>query len=191
MAKKSKANTRQMLDVISGVVINKHIPSDQTRMVEHNTGGRKGSVQCQIDKGKEEILLCRFDQRSKNYQLFPYFQQVEGMVSMCDYILFVEDDKNLFAFSIDLKDTADSPKPQTIYARTFAEFIVNRIRAVWGMKNFPKPVEYRQVGIKTTCDKMTTMGYARLAYDADGYLVLPDYHHFYTRLLMDTGFEQT
>lgn len=174
-----------MLDIIRSVVKNKHIPTDQTCMVENKTGGKKGSMKCQIDTDKEEVLLCRFDQGGNNYQLFPYFQQVDGVVSMCDYILFVEDDKNLFTFSIDLKDSANGPKQQTIYAHTFAEFIINRIRAVFGATKFPKPVEYRQIGIKTTCDKMTTMGYTRLTYDNDGYLVLPDYHHFFTRLLMD------
>ena len=174
-----------MLDIIRSVVKSKYIPADQTCMVENNSGGKKGNMKCQIDTYKEEVLLCRFDQGSNNYLLFPYFQQSEGMVSMCDYIMFVEDNKKLFAFSIDLKDSTNGPKQQTIYAQTFAEFIVNRIRAVFGEADFPKPVEYRQVGIKTTCDKMTTMGYARLAYDSDGYLVLPDYHHFYTRQLMD------
>ena len=51
---------------------------------------------------------------------------------------------------------------------------------------FSKPVRYRQIGVKTTCHKMPTMGYAKLAYDKDDYLVLPDYRHFYTRLMMDT-----
>ena len=154
-------------------------------MVEQNTGGKKGSMKCQIDTDKEEVLLCRFDQGSTNYQLFPYFQQREGMVSMCDYIMFVEDDKQLFAFTIDLKDSANGPQKQTSYARTFAEFIVNRVKAVFGEANFPKPVEYRQIGIKTTCGKMTTKGYTHLAYNSDGYLVLPDYHHFFTRQLME------
>ena len=186
MAKKTKVNRRQMLDIISNVIQSKYISSDQQYMVESNTKGRKGSMKCQINTNKEETLLCQFDLGGKNHNLFPYYnQKVSGMVSMCDYILFVENDREVFAFSIDLKDTNNSPKQQTLVAQTFAEFIVNRIKAVIGDNNFPKPVKYRQIGIKTTCDKMTTKGYANQAYDAEGYLVLPDYRHFYTRLLMD------
>lgn len=185
MVKKNNVNARLMLDVISSVVKNKYIPSDQTCMVEQNTRGRKGSMKCRINTHQEEVLLCRFDQGSSNFQLFPYFQQSDGMVSMCDYILFVENDKELVAFSIDLKDSSISSKKQTLNTRTFAEFIINRIKIVKGDNAFPKPVRYQQIGIKTTCGKMTTKGYAQLAYDPDGYLVWPDYHCVNTRLLMD------
>lgn len=185
MAKRSSSNKRQMLDVIRGVVKDKYVPSDQSHMQETGTGGRKGAMQCQIDTNDEEVLLCRFDQGGNNYLLFPYFQQQTGMTSMCDYIMFVEDNKEVVAFSIDLKDTANGPKQQTLRAKTFAQFMVDRIRTVYGSSAFPKPVRYRQVGIKTTCEKMTTKGYANLTFDPDGYLVLPDYHHFYTRMLMD------
>ena len=174
-----------MLDIIRSVVKDKYVPANQHHMVETNTGGRLGSMQCQIDTHHEETLLCKFDQGGENCQLFPYFQEVDGMVSMCDYILFVEDRDELFAFSVDLKDTVNSPKQQTLIAKSFAEFIVNRVKTVFGKEAFHKPVSYRQIGAKSTCDKMTTKGYENQAYDDDGYLVLPDYHHFYTRLLMD------
>lgn len=82
-----------MLDVIRGVVKDKYVPSDQSHMQETGTGGRKGAMQCQIDTNDEEVLLCRFDQGGNNYLLFPYFQQQTGMTSMCDYIMFVEDNK--------------------------------------------------------------------------------------------------
>ena len=185
MAKKNRPNPRQMLDIIRSVVEDKYIPSDQSNMVEYKTGGRIGSMRCQIDTHHEEILLCKFDQGSKNYLLFPYFQQKPGMVSMCDYLLFAEDDEELVVFSVDLKDTIDSPKQQTLLAKTFAEFILNRIKAVFWEEGFPKQVRYRQIGIKTTCRKMTTKGYDKLKYDKDDYLVLLDYHRLYTRQLME------
>lgn len=186
MVKKADINNHQMLDIIRSVVKDRNIPDDQQHMVEKKTNGRLGSMSCQINTLNEEVLLCTFDEGAHNYKQFPYFQQVHGMVSMCDYILFVEDEKELVAFSIDLKDSTDGPKPQTLRSKTFAEFIVNRIKVVVGEKFFSKSVRYRQIGVKTTCHKMTTMGYAELAYDKDDYLVLPDYRHFYTRLMMDT-----
>ncbi len=185
MAKKTNANFRQMLDVIAEVIEAKHIPVDQSQMVEIGTRGRTGTMSCKICIKDEEILLCSFDERGNNYRHFPYFQQKEGMVSMCDYILFVEDADKLFVFSIDLKDSTAGPRQQTLITKPFAEFIVNRIKAVRGEVNFPKPVEYRQIGIKTTQQKMTTKGYEEAAYDANGYLLLPDYHRFYTRWLIN------
>lgn len=174
-----------MLDVIQNVIKGIYIPADQENMVETCTNGRQGSMSCHIDRKNEEVLLCKFDQQEKNSLLFPYFEEVHGFVSMCDYILFVEDDSSLFVFLVDLKDSRDSAKPQTMIAQTFAEFIINRIKTIIGRDNFPKPVEYRKIGVKTTNAKMTTKGYEKMAYDPDGYVVLPDYHKFYTRRMMD------
>lgn len=174
-----------MLDVIHSVIKDEFIPSDQTNMIEDKTNGRLGSMKCQIDCGNEEVLLCSFDRRNNNNTLFPYFNEVEGFVSMCDYILFVEDETNLFVFLVDLKDSTVSAKYQTCIAKAFAEFIVNRIIAIKGRQQFNKVVQYRMIGVKTTNSKMTTKGYENLAYDLDGYLVLPDFHHFYARRLMD------
>lgn len=142
-------------------------------------------MSCHICAKQEEVLLCKFDQGAENYQFFPYFKQEPGMVSMCDYVLFAEDDDELVVFSVDLKDTADSPKRQTLLSKTFAEFIVNRIKSAFGDEAFPKQVRYRQVGVKTTCRKTVTKGYEKLKYDEDDYLVLLDYHYFYTRQLME------
>ena len=174
-----------MLDVVQNVIREQYIPADQNHMIEIDTKGRKGKMMCQIDRYKEETLLCNFDQRGNNKLLFPYFQEEHGFVSMCDYILFVEDRQSLFIFLIDLKDTSDSPKQQTGIAQTFAEFIVRRITEIKGKEAFPKQIEYRRIGCKTTNARLTTKGYSKLAYDEDGYLVIPDYHHFYTRWLMD------
>lgn len=185
MARNVKSNPRLMLDVIRSVIKDKYIPADQTQMVERNTNGRKGKMACKICTHTEELLLCSFDERANNYRHFPYFQQVEGMVSMCDYILFVEDVADLYVFSIDLKDSSNGPKKQTSRAKVFAEFILNRIRVVRGEKDFPKVIHYGQIGIKTTCNKMTTKGYDEMSFDEDNYMVLPDYHQLHTRVLMD------
>lgn len=188
MASKNNVKPRLMLDVIASVIKSKFIPADQTKMVELNTKGRKGSMECKIYTKNEELLLCSFDERGNNYRHFPYFIQEEGMVSMCDYILFVEDTNNLFVFSIDLKDSNNGPREQTLRAKTFAKFIINRIQVIKGKDRFPKDVHFRQIGIKTTQQKMTTKGYEQ-SYDSEGYLLLPDYHTFYTRWLMNLEIE--
>lgn len=161
------------------------MPADQSQMTEKKTGGRRGTMVCQICRKHEETLLFSFDERGNNQKHFPYFKEVSGFVSMSDYVLFVEDADALFVFSIDLKDSPDGAKRQTLITRTFAEFIVHRIKTIMGDGAIPKPIHYRQIGIKTTCYKLTTKGYENMRYDDDGYLVLPDYHRFYTRLLMD------
>lgn len=185
MVRNKTRNTRQMLDVIESVIKEKYIPAEQLQMVERKTGGRRDSMACHIDRKHEEVLLCSFDERGNNNKLFPYFKEVSGFVSMSDYVLFVEDEDSLFVFSIDLKDSAHSPKQQTMLARTFAEFIINRIKTIFGESAFSKTIQYRQIGIKTTCFKTTTKAYENLHYDSDGYLTLLDCRRFYTRLLMD------
>jgi hypothetical protein len=185
MAKKRKQNKRVMLDIIKRVIKDKYIPANQTIMAETDTGGKQGRMSCSIECKDEEILLCSFDEKGNNANLFPYFCPEEGYLSMCDYILFAEDNEKLFVFLIDLKDTTVSAKKQVGIARTFASFITDRISEIEGSANFPKPIEFRKIGIKTTQMKMTTKEYEKLAYDQDKYLVLPDYHHFYVRRYMN------
>lgn len=185
MGMRTDADSRIMLDIIQQVIRGKYIPTDQDSMVETNTSGRVGSMSCQIIRKNVETLLCSFDQRGRNSELFPYFEEHHGFVSMCDYILFAEDKQNLFVFLIDLKDSTNGPKAQTGIAQTFAEFIVRRITEIRGTAAFPKPVVYRRIGVKTTNAKMTTKGYASLEYDEERYLVLPDFHRFYAQWLME------
>ncbi len=171
-----------MLDAIQQAIVKNYIPADQFTMIATNTHGKTGEISCRICTSKnEQILLCNFDQEGENYRLFPYFQEKQGLVSMCDYILFVEYDDIMFIFLIELKDSAHHSKKQTIISQTFAEFLINRIQAISDEACFSKPVEFRKIGIKSGCSKMTTKGYATLTYDRDGYTVLPDYHKFYIK----------
>lgn len=174
-----------MLDIIKQVIRNSYIPSNQLEMVEIDTNGKRGKMLCRICFKDDEFLLCGFDRKGDNHLLFPYFNEKKGFVSMCDYILFVEDDENLFIFLIELKDSNHGPKKQTRISQTFAEFLIRRIRVIYGEDQFPKHVEYRSVGIKSGCLKMKTKGYEALAYDKNGYVVLPDYHSFFIRRMKE------
>ncbi len=187
MAREQKSERRDMLNILEEVIEREFIPANQDVMEESGTSGRIGQMECHLsyDNRTEQTLLCKFDKAENNKVLFPYFREVHGFLGMCDYILFVEDVDNLFVFMIDLKDSANSAKHQATYAQTFAEFIINRIKTIKGEEAFPKPVSYRKIGVKTTCAKCTSKQYARLCYDEDNYLVLPNYHEFRTRLLMD------
>lgn len=179
-------NNRVMLDAIHQAIKDKFIPENQLDMVANNTNGRHGMMSCHICASKgEEILLMAFDQEGDNCKLFPYFQERPGLVSMCDYILFVEDDKNLFVFLIELKDSSHRSKKQVMISQSFAKFLVNRIKAISDKQSFFKPVEYRKIGIKSGCSKMTTKGYDTASYDKDGFTFLLDYHNFYIRWLKD------
>lgn len=181
-----------MLDDIRNAIKEQYIPDNQSYLIEKDTHGRKGQMECRICSTKdEEILLCRFDQGGDNCKLFPYFNEEHGLVSMCDYILFVEDDKSLFVFLIELKDSAHSPQKQTTIAQTFAEFLVKRIETINDKYSIIKPVSYRKVGIKSRRSKITTKGHANLTYNKNNYVVLPDCHKFYIKqmkeLPMDTA----
>ena len=174
-------NNRTLLDAIQQAIKAEFIPENQYDMVANNTNGKRGTMSCHICASKsEEILLMSFDKEGDNCKLFPYFQEKQGLVSMCDYILFVEDNNNMFVFVIEMKDTSHSSKRQTMISQPFAEFLVNRIEAI-SDNSFSKHIEYRKIGIKSGCSKMTTKGYASLSYNKDGYLTLPDYRKFYTK----------
>ena len=153
-------NNRVMLDAIHQAIKDKFIPENQLDMVANNTNGRHGMMSCHICASKgEEILLMAFDQ--------------EG------------DDKNLFVFLIELKDSSHRSKKQVMISQSFAKFLVNRIKAISDKQSFFKPVEYRKIGIKSGCSKMTTKGYDTASYDKDGFTFLLDYHNFYIRWLKD------
>lgn len=179
-------NNRVMLDAIHQAIKDKFIPENQLDMVANNTNGRHGMMSCHICASKgEEILLMAFDQEGDNCKLFPYFQEKPGLVSMCDYILFVEDNDKVFVFVIEMKDSSHRSKKQAMMSQPFAEFLVNRIKATSDKHRFSKPVEYRKIGIKSGCSKMTTKGYDTSSYDEDGFTVLLDHHKFYIRRLKE------
>lgn len=183
---KTSSNCRVMLDAIKQAIKSSFIPCEQQKMFADDTTGKQGNMECRIcESNNEETLLCSFDKGGDNYLLFPYFKEEHGLVSMCDYILFAEDDKSLFVFLIELKDSIHRAKRQTQIAQSFAEFLVKRIKETIGDTHFAKYVEYRKVGVKTTRSKMTTKGYYKLAYDPDGYAVLPDYHKFYVKRMKE------
>lgn len=185
MGKTTNDSKRIMLDDIQRYIRVEYIPEDQFTMIAKDTNGRRGNMLCKIYPKDEEILLCSFDQEGDNCVLFPYFKEERGLVSMCDYILFVEDDEKMFVFLIELKDTAHRSKRQTCISQTFAEFLIKRIMVIKDETCFSKPVEYRKIGIKSTCSKMTTKGYETMIYDKDGYTVLPDYHRFYIKRMKE------
>ena len=178
-----------MLDVIQQVIRGEYIPGNQLEMVANDTDGRQGKMTCRICAAQgDEMLLCSFDRCGNNHLLFPYFKEEQGFTSMCDYILFVEDDESMFVFLIELKDSSHRAKRQTGIARTFAEFIIGRILEIKGKSNFPKSIKYRRVGVKTSHTKMTTKGYDTMGYDNDGYVVLPDYHNLYIRKMKELAY---
>ena len=179
-------SNRVILDAIHQSIRADFIPEDQLSMLAKHTNGVLGSMSCRICTSKgEEILLCSFDKEGDNYMLFPYFQEEEGLVSMCDYILFVEDEKTLFVFLVELKDSSHRSKKQVLLSQPFAEFLVNRVKAANSNVLFCKDIEYRKIGVKSKCYKMTTRGHASLAYDKDGFAILPDYHNFYIKWLKE------
>ena len=183
----SNHNNRILLDAIQQAIKDEFIPENQYDMVANNTNGKLGKMSCHICTSKsEEILLMSFDKEGDNSKLFPYFKEEQGLVSMCDYILFVEDNSNMFVFVIEMKDSAHRSKRQAMISQPFAEFLINRIKAISGINSPSKHVEYRKIGIKSGCSKMTTKGYASLAYDKDSYLVLPDYRTFYTKQMKES-----
>ena len=114
-------NNRVVLDAIHQAIKDEFIPENQLDMVANNTNGKLGKMSCRICASRgEEILLMAFDQEGDNCKLFPYLQEKPGLMSMCDYILFVEDDKSLFVFVIEMKDSSHRSRKQTMISQPFA-----------------------------------------------------------------------
>lgn len=186
MSTTNNRSDRVLLDAIRQAIRGDFIPENQYDMIAEDTNGKAGTMSCHIcDSYEDEILLCSFDKEGGNSKLFPYFQEEQGLLSMCDYILFVEDDNKMFVFLVELKDSSHHSKKQTLIAQSFAEFLVSRIKAIRDEALFSKDIEYRKIDVKSRCSKMTTKGYASLSYDPDGYTVLPDYHKFYIKQLKE------
>ncbi|AMM51871.1 hypothetical protein TH61_12745 [Rufibacter sp. DG15C] len=82
-----------------------------------------------IDKrGGCKIINYKFDKElSKDYKggLFPFFAKTKGICSICDYIIFAEKDKTLYALIIELKRGRNTTTPQLNAAECFVNYIIN------------------------------------------------------------------
>lgn len=178
-------NVFPMLDIISNSLRDWGYSANQNRMEENSTDDKGNPVHtvCEIFDDKNTAhLLYTFDLKADNKKNFPYFEEKRDMVSMNDYLLFVEDAVKLYVFTIEMK-TASSPMRQTRIGETFSRFVIERIHAA--NARFNKPVEFRKVGVKESFTSRPGTRFPIYLYDSDRYALLPLKSKFLTRLMMD------
>ncbi len=164
----------KMLDCLRKAIAKSYIPENQKLMQERIVVEKKPKeMSCKIFPYRGiDYLLCQFDKQDFNNLNFPYFNaSVDGLVCMCDYILFVEEDDRLLVLLIELKHKNDSPRKQLTINQSFAQFICDRLTTVF--EGFNKPFFFRKIGIKERYrPKEKTLGHV-FSFDENGYALLP------------------
>lgn len=99
---------------------------------------------------KKRYLSFSFDKQlpTKDYPkgLFPFFNRGEAKVtSFCDYIIFSEQNNNLFILLIELKKGDNNVTKQLNAGKCFAEYIVSTLNRVYDFNIVP---EIRQISIR-------------------------------------------
>lgn len=173
----------EMIDCLIASIDSSFVPPEQKWLHESIVvGSTTLSMDCEIhpDKG-QECLLCRFDRCGFNNTLFPYFNpKVDGLVSMCDYVLFVEESKRMLILLLELKHN-DSPQRQLNISLPFSHFICDRLQVLF--KDFSKPCVYRKIGVKQRYNpKHTTQEY-RFEFNEDDYALLPNPYNLLLRMV--------
>ncbi len=70
--------------------------------------------------------------------LFPFFNRGEALVtSFCDYIIFTENNQQLFVLLIELKKGKDNVTKQLNAGKCFAEFVISTVNRVYEMNITP------------------------------------------------------
>lgn len=172
-----------MIESLAAAIDPSFIPTDQSWLRESIVVGRTPlTMECEIhpDKGQSH-LLCQFDRGGENNKLFPYFNfDVDGLVSMCDYVLFVEEPSRLLVLLLELKHNA-SPVRQLNISKPFGEFICERLKAL--SIDFNKPCIYRKIGIRQSYNpKHATKDY-HFEFDKDDYALLPNPYELLLRMI--------
>ena len=111
------------LNIIIDIIDDKHKLAIQSHLIEEDIDvkGKKFKVEYPIVKHdvNVEYLLYRFTEND-----FPFFKDVTNLKKMCDYILFVQNKKQLFVFVIDLKSSNYPAQKQLNAAKEFVDFLM-------------------------------------------------------------------
>lgn len=162
------------------------IPPDQRWMSESFLiNGVTTTMHCEIcpEKKDQDYLLTSFDKKSDNSMLFSYFKPYEGLVCMCDYILFVETSDSLTVASIELKHHSGSPEQQACFTIPFARFLIERMRMVNPSLFEGKDIQYRGIGIKASYKSRRFIQGYRMEFDDKGYALLPNPQKMYLTMV--------
>lgn len=179
----------QILDCLKASINSKFIPNNQKWMSESfRINGVPKEMKCEIcsEKRGQEWLLVSFDLKGNNKELFPYFNENPGLVSMCDYFVFIEQSQRLTVVAVELKHHLDSPETQIYVNIPFARFIIERIKEISPKIFKDVVIQYRGIGVKQSYkSKPFTKGYS-LSYNEKDYALLPNPKKMYLTLVCNS-----
>lgn len=163
-------NNSQLQKIVS-VIKNKYICPNQNVVEEIGmSNGKRFHMKREVCCSRNvEYTLMRFDPNDET--LFPYFDEIEGLHKICDYILFAENNDSIYVFLIELKKDNGSPLKQLDISESFVHFIIERAKYI--NEEVTKEVHIRKVGVKdTTSTKMVTNCFRKISYDQNRYLLM-------------------
>lgn len=130
MAKTIK--TQNQLDLVKEI-LDISYQDFSTILTEDNvaSGNKSFKMERKILSKNKNYLLFRYDPNKIN--MFPYFSSTSGLKKICDYIMFVEDSKNLFILLIELKLGTESASKQLSASESFVNFILDSANRI-GLK---------------------------------------------------------
>ncbi|AEI47890.1 hypothetical protein [Runella slithyformis] len=100
---------------------------------------------------KQDVLVYKFDKSVKINQKkvddkFPFLRDIEGLKSMCDFILFYQKPQKLLVVLCNLKSgNKHNCQAQLKSGRIFAEFLVNTAKRYYSSDFDNVTINYRQV----------------------------------------------
>lgn len=108
------------------------------------------NMEIEFVSDNKRYLSFSFDKQLPNKDfprgLFPFFNRGEAKVtSFCDYIIFSEDNNNLFILLIELKKGDNNVTKQLHAGKCFAEYVVSTVNRVYNLNITP---EIRQISIR-------------------------------------------
>jgi hypothetical protein len=117
------------LDFIEQLLDNRYIDTSQLLQEKRVSNGEKFHMERRIVSHQGiTFLLFRYD--TNKVKLFPYFSDISGLKQMCDYILFVEKEQNLYICLIELKLGTESANKQLQASESFASFMMDSAKRV-------------------------------------------------------------
>jgi len=127
-------NKKSQLEIIKDILSDTYLCKDQYHLKEKD---ENVLMSRKIVAHRINYELYKFD----GGNMFPFFKKAEkdnddnkpasGLRKMCDYILFTEEGKTLYALLIELKaNTGHSPQKQLEAAKIFIDFIEASIKRI-------------------------------------------------------------
>lgn len=114
-------------ECIESILHPDYVPEDQTYLCEEKSDG-KIVLPIRFKSNRGSYKVFRFGEPKKSKPIFPFFRQdVPGLLQLCDYIIFVEEQNEFFVFVLELKKPkgkANDAKKQLRAGRLLAKFIV-------------------------------------------------------------------